>query len=176
MPPVSGSRNSGLFTNNTIAPKPIMKVRDIKISDKTGRVKHRLSCFACIRHSKKKRINICGKPAVPNIRAKPSEIADTGSETSPPGDIIPTPLLCTLTALTNNVSNEKFILYITAIAMKLAPDNKSTALMICTQVVARHAAKCDIHNHQHPDDHNREVIFPDQTRFELTYRRQPSAR
>jgi len=33
----------------------------------------------------KKRIRMCGRPAVPNIRVRPSEMASTGLVTSEPG-------------------------------------------------------------------------------------------
>ena len=36
----------------------------------------------------KKRIKICGRPAVPNIKAKPSEIASIGLAASLPGPMI----------------------------------------------------------------------------------------
>ena len=36
----------------------------------------------------KKRIRMCGRPAVPNISAMPTEIAETGSLISPPGAMI----------------------------------------------------------------------------------------
>ena len=38
-------------------------------------------------------IKICGKPAVPNIKARPSETAEIGSEIKPPGDKIVIPFL-----------------------------------------------------------------------------------
>ena len=36
-------------------------------------------------------IRICGKPAVPHLRAIPRKIAEIGSLTSPPGAIIASP-------------------------------------------------------------------------------------
>src|SRR5579864_9718798 len=36
----------------------------------------------------KNRIRMCGNPAVPKINANPSETAETGSDTRPPGLII----------------------------------------------------------------------------------------
>src|SRR5258707_12933083 len=36
----------------------------------------------------KKRMSMCGSPAVPKIRASPSDIADIGSLTRPPGAMI----------------------------------------------------------------------------------------
>ena len=38
-------------------------------------------------------IKIWGKPAVPNIKASPSETAEIGSEIKPPGDKIAIPFL-----------------------------------------------------------------------------------
>ena len=84
----------------------------------------------------KKRIKICGSPAVPNIRAKPSEIADSGLEIKLPGSMIAVFLGCTCVASANKASGLKPNLYNTAPAINEAPINSSTALMICTQVVA----------------------------------------
>jgi len=55
----------------------------------------------------KKRMSMCGKPAVPNIRAIPKEMADTGSDTKPPGAMISKPFSCTSTAAENSFSKEK---------------------------------------------------------------------
>jgi hypothetical protein len=50
---------------------------------------------------------MCGSPAVPNISAKPSEIAEIGSVTRPPGFMIASPLGWTSTALWNRASGLK---------------------------------------------------------------------
>lgn len=84
----------------------------------------------------KKRIRMCGRPAVPNISARPRENAEIGSLTRPPGLMIASPLACTLMASENSVLKSKPTCFMTISAMKLAPDSSSTALMICTQVVA----------------------------------------
>ena len=99
----------------------------------------------------KKRIRMCGSPAVPNISAMPNEIAEIGSFTKPPGPMMAWPILAassgglpalaampalTSTALANSASGLKPNWLITAIAMNVTPDSSSTALMICTQVVA----------------------------------------
>ena len=51
----------------------------------------------------KKRIRICGRPAVPNIRPSASDTAVTGSGISLPGLIIDQPLLCAATAFSTTV-------------------------------------------------------------------------
>ena len=70
----------------------------------------------------KKRIKMCGKPAVPNINAIPKEIAEIGSLINPPGPMMLRPALAassgflpalaamavlTSTALANNASGLK---------------------------------------------------------------------
>ncbi|MNR33023.1 hypothetical protein D3C85_1506620 [compost metagenome] len=84
----------------------------------------------------KKRIRMCGRPAVPNINARPREIAETGSVTRPPGLMMASPLSWIFTASENRVPKSKFTPFITISAMKVAPESSRTALMICTQVVA----------------------------------------
>ncbi|CAI2447703.1 Uncharacterised protein [Serratia ficaria] len=79
---------------------------------------------------------MCGKPAVPNISARPNESADIGSDTSPPGLMMAIPFGCTFTASANSVLKSKLTDFITISAIKLAPASSSTALIICTQVVA----------------------------------------
>ena len=73
---------------------------------------------------------------MPNISARPSEIADTGSFTSVPGFMIAACFGETSTAFSNSASTLKPNAYNTLKAMKLAPPSSRTALMICTQVVA----------------------------------------
>ncbi len=84
----------------------------------------------------KKRIRICGRPAVPNISAMPKEMAEIGSLMKPPGAMIASFFACTSTALANSASGLKLNLSSTMKAMKLAPPSSMMALMICTQVVA----------------------------------------
>ena len=94
---------------------------------------------------------MCGSPAVPNISAMPNEIAEIGSFTKPPGPMMALPIcaaasgglpafaarpVLTSTALAKSASGLKLNCAITAIAMNVTPDSSSTALMICTQVVA----------------------------------------
>ena len=79
---------------------------------------------------------MCGSPAVPNISAKPRENAEIGSLTRPPGLMIASPFGCTLMASENSVLTSKLTCLSTMIAMNEAPESNSTALMICTQVVA----------------------------------------
>ena len=50
-----------------------------------------LACMAL--GTVKNLIKICGSPAVPNIKARPKETAEIGSETKPPGDKIVIPFL-----------------------------------------------------------------------------------
>ena len=73
---------------------------------------------------------------MPNISAMPSEIAEIGSVTRPPGAMMATPLGCTSTAAANSASGLKPKRHSTISAMNVAPASSSTALMICTQVVA----------------------------------------
>ena len=56
----------------------------------------------------KKRIKICGNPAVPNINASPSEIPETGSFAKNCGAKIATPVECTFTAPASNAPKSKF--------------------------------------------------------------------
>ena len=92
----------------------------------------------------KKRIKMCGKPAVPNINARPSEIASIGLEANLPGPIMFAASAklksCTLENTWIDCSNMLVKLkptpFITMKAMKVAPESNITALMICTQVVA----------------------------------------
>ncbi|MNN60082.1 hypothetical protein D3C81_1752400 [compost metagenome] len=107
------------------------------------------ACFAS--GTVKKRIRMCGRPAVPNISAMPNEIAEIGSFTKPPGPIIDRPVnaassgalpllaaiwVLTRTASLNSASKLKLKCHITITAMKVTPDSNRQALMICTQVVA----------------------------------------
>ncbi|MNF91937.1 hypothetical protein D3C84_745590 [compost metagenome] len=84
----------------------------------------------------KKRIRMWGRPAVPNIRASPKEMAEMGSATRPPGLMMAAPLAWTLTASLNRAPMSKLTDFITMMAMKEAPESSMTALMIWTQVVA----------------------------------------
>ncbi|MCY1430577.1 hypothetical protein D9M71_465270 [compost metagenome] len=84
----------------------------------------------------KKRIRMCGRPAVPNISARPRENAEIGSFTRPPGLMIASAFGWTLIASENSMLKSKLTCFITISAMKEAPDSSRTALMICTQVVA----------------------------------------
>ena len=73
---------------------------------------------------------------MPNISAMPSEIAEIGSETSPPGAMMASPLGWVLTASANIASGLKPNRQSTMSDMKVAPASSRHALMICTQVVA----------------------------------------
>ena len=99
----------------------------------------------------KKRIRMCGRPAVPNISAMPNEMAEIGSLMNPPGDITDSPIrvassgdlpafaaiaVLTSTAWANSASGLKPYCASTMIAMKVTPASSMHALMICTQVVA----------------------------------------
>ena len=99
----------------------------------------------------KKRIRMCGSPAVPNINAMPNEMAEIGSLMKPPGDITDRPILVassgdlpalvamavfTSTALANSASGLKPYCANTMMAMNVTPASSRHALMICTQVVA----------------------------------------
>jgi hypothetical protein len=60
---------------------------DVEVADEAGGVEHRLA-RALASATVKNRIRICGRPAVPNISAKPGEIAEIGSVIQPPGAMI----------------------------------------------------------------------------------------
>lgn len=78
----------------------------------------------------KKRIRICGSPAVPKISAKPSETAEIGSETRPPGLMIAACFGCASIACANNAFILKPKRLSTMNAMKAAPASSRAALMI----------------------------------------------
>ncbi|MCY1462318.1 hypothetical protein D9M71_800820 [compost metagenome] len=84
----------------------------------------------------KKRIRMCGRPAVPNIMPSPREIASMGFDSKPPGAMMAVPLACTEEAAANMASVLKPKCLSTMKAMKVVPESSRTALMICTQVVA----------------------------------------
>ena len=99
----------------------------------------------------KKRIRMCGRPAVPNISAMPNEIAEIGSLMKPPGPMIARPIfaasggglpafaaICvrTSTPFANSASGLKPYWASTISAMNVTPASSRQALMICTQVVA----------------------------------------
>ena len=84
----------------------------------------------------KKRIRMCGRPAVPNISAMPNETAEIGSLMKVPGPMIASFFSCTSTDFANSASGLKLNCAITTKAMKDAPPSSKIALMICTQVVA----------------------------------------
>ncbi|MNG17137.1 hypothetical protein D3C84_1011010 [compost metagenome] len=63
-------------------------------------------------------------------------MAEIGSFTRPPGLMMASPFGWTLMASLNRVAKSKLTCLSTISAMKDAPESNSTALMICTQVVA----------------------------------------
>ncbi len=73
---------------------------------------------------------------MPNISAMPSEIAETGSATKPPGRMIASCLGCTAIARVKNSFMLKPNAASTRNAITEAPRRSRPALMICTQVVA----------------------------------------
>lgn len=107
---------------------------------------------------------MCGKPAVPNIRPRPNDSAEIGSFTNPPGLIMAEPFGCTAIASVNRLLKLKPTCFITIKAMKLAPNSNSTALMICTGG-RQHAAKQNVHHHQHANQYDSDVIV--QTKQQL---------
>ena len=84
----------------------------------------------------KKRIRMCGRPAVPNISAMPSEIAEIGLATAAPGSMILSCWGWTSIALAISALKSKPNCASTSSAISVAPTSSSAALMICTQVVA----------------------------------------
>ena len=84
----------------------------------------------------KKRIRMCGRPAVPNISAMPSEIAEIGLATGAPGSMIASWLGMDLDRLGEERVEVEAELRSTSSAISVAPTSSRPALMICTQVVA----------------------------------------
>ena len=99
----------------------------------------------------KKRIRMCGRPAVPNINAMPKLMAEIGSLTKLPGPMIDWPSLAAISAVLPSLSARSVLIltapaniasglkpkcHSTDSAMKVAPPSSRQALMICTQVVA----------------------------------------
>ena len=99
----------------------------------------------------KKRIRMCGRPAVPNISAMPKLMALIGSFTKLPGPMMDCPMVAAAsavlpsfsarsvlicTACANIASGLKPKCHSTMKAMNVAPPSSRQALMICTQVVA----------------------------------------
>ena len=118
-----------------MAPKPIITIKkntyEIQLAATNTDLRAALASGTV-----KKRINTCGKPAVPNNRPKPNEIDSMGLLTNLPGDKIDSCLLWAATADLNKFSKLKPTWFITIRAMKVAPDINKIALIICTQVVA----------------------------------------
>ncbi|MNP57159.1 hypothetical protein D3C76_1519600 [compost metagenome] len=87
---------------------------------------------------------MCGKPAVPNINAKPRDKASIGFAASLPGPIIfaASVKLTSCTLLNTSIDWVNMLLklkptpFMTMNAMKVAPLSNITALIICTHVVA----------------------------------------
>ena len=77
---------------------------------------------------------------MPNISARPVEIAESGVETGAPGlkigPMIASLSGCTSTALANSALGLKPNATSTRSAISVAPPSSRQALMICTQVVA----------------------------------------
>ena len=73
---------------------------------------------------------------MPNIKARPSEIADMGSEINPPGAKISIPLLWIFVASIKNRFKLKSNFDKTSIDINDAPKSNKTAFIICTHVVA----------------------------------------
>ncbi len=99
----------------------------------------------------KKRIRMCGSPAVPNISAMPKLMAEIGSLTKLPGPMIDCPICAATSAVLPSFSARSVLMFTapaniasglkpkcssTMKAMKVAPPSSRQALMICTQVVA----------------------------------------
>ncbi|GJD51944.1 hypothetical protein OPKNFCMD_4703 [Methylobacterium crusticola] len=85
----------------------------------------------------KKRIRMCGRPAVPKISATPRDTAETGSFTRPPGAMMAWLRGWSATARANSASRLKPKRARIRPDIRAVPDRSRTALMICTQVVAR---------------------------------------
>ena len=84
----------------------------------------------------KKRMRMCGSPAVPNISASASDRPDKGSLTSWRGASTATPAGCRRTAWASSASASKPNRDRTSAETRTAPTSNSTALTICTQLVA----------------------------------------
>ncbi|MNF89849.1 hypothetical protein D3C84_723880 [compost metagenome] len=84
----------------------------------------------------KKRIRMCGRPAMPKTSPRDKDTALIGSASKVPGPMICTPLACTATAWAASVSKLKSK-RLRAISTRVVPPARSrTALVICTHVVA----------------------------------------
>ncbi len=87
---------------------------------------------------------MCGRPAVPNMSAKPRDKASIGFAASLPGPIIfaASARLMLWTLLNTSIDWVNILLklkptaFMTINAIKVAPLSNMTALMICTHVVA----------------------------------------
>ncbi|MCY1185694.1 hypothetical protein D9M73_264980 [compost metagenome] len=84
----------------------------------------------------KKRMRMCGRPAMPNTRPRDSETALIGSASRVPGPMILTPLACTATARWASSSKLKPNSLMAISTSAVPPASSRTALVICTQVVA----------------------------------------
>ena len=84
----------------------------------------------------KKRIRMCGRPAVPNISPRDRETAVTGSASREPGPIRAMPFLELATAWVVSVSKLKPNCEKASSITTVPPPSSRQALMICTQVVA----------------------------------------
>ena len=106
----------------------------------------------------KKRIRICGSPAVPKISARPSEIAEIGLDDEAPGAMMATCFGWTSTASANSASGLKPNFHNTASAMKVAPDSSRHGLDDLHPGGGEHAAEGDVDDHQHADDDHRHPV------------------
>ncbi|MNJ68904.1 hypothetical protein D3C77_651980 [compost metagenome] len=84
----------------------------------------------------KKRIRMCGRPAMPNTRPSDSEAALIGSASMLPGPMMALPMAWASTACAAMLSRLKSNSASAISASVVPPTSSSTALMICTQVVA----------------------------------------
>ena len=106
----------------------------------------------------KKRIRMCGRPAVPNISAMPSEIAEIGLATAAPGSMILSCCGWTSIALTSRALKSKPNVASTPIAISGRADQQQRRLDDLHPGGGDHAAEGDIDDHQHADQDDGDEI------------------
>ncbi|MCY1291316.1 hypothetical protein D3C80_1624660 [compost metagenome] len=84
----------------------------------------------------KKRIRICGRPAMPNTRPRDSDTALIGSASMEPGPMMPWPMAWASIARPARFSKLKPNSLMAISTRLVPPASRRTALTICTQVVA----------------------------------------
>ena len=106
---------------------------------------------------------MCGRPAVPNISARPSEMVETGSDTSPPGAMMASPRGWMRTASANIASGLKPKCQQHGERHEGRAAEQQAGLDDLHPGGRLHAAEGDVDDHQRADDDDRvEVVEPEQ--------------